>query len=319
MAPRVVGSAAYNINLIAITAIASTLVAGSIKIFNLSNNLYCLPVGLVGVSFAAAVFPTLSRNFANVEKEKFLQVFSQNLKNIVFFILPLSGFLFILRAQVVRLLYGTQLIGNGYFGWWETRLTASSLGVLAVSLFAASLIPLLSRAFFALHNTKKPVKIAVCCIALNIGASFFFVDLLKNSALFQYWAVSLLKLNGLPDISVLGLSLALSFSTIVQFFWLLAELKAELKDLRLGRLRKFFARTFFALLLAVGAAYLTLHLANLFVATYKVAGLLLQTFLSAVIGASVYFLACRLMNVEESKILWRYFCRLTSLYGHVKH
>jgi len=367
MLPRTVSSAAYNINLIVITAIASTLTAGSIKVFNLSNNLYCVPVGLVGVSFASAVFPALSRSFASERKDAFLGIFSRNLKNIVFFILPLSGFLFVLRAQVVRLIYGTQFVTNGYFGWWETRLTASSLGVLAVSLFAASLIPLLSRAFFALHDTKQPVKIAVfsiilnivmaflfvallknpghfhnslgvlavslfaaslipllsraffalhdtkqpvkiavCSIILNIVTAFLFVALLKNPGHFHNWLAGFLKLNDLPNISVLGLALALSLSTIVQFLWLLMKLRAKLKDLQLIRLKGFLIQTIFATSLATGTVYLTLHLADLFISTYKVTGLLFQTIAAILAGALVYFLTSWLMGMREPRIIWQH-------------
>ena len=52
--PRTVGSAAYHINLIVVTAIASTLTAGSITVFNFSNNLQYFPLGLIGISFALA-------------------------------------------------------------------------------------------------------------------------------------------------------------------------------------------------------------------------------------------------------------------------
>lgn len=305
--PRIVGSAAYHINLIVITAIASTLTAGSIKVFNLSNNLYCVPVGLVGLSFASAVFPSLSRSYASEDKEKFLQVFANIFKNIIFFILPLSGLLFILRAQVVRLLYGTQLASKSFFGWWETRLTASSLGILSVSLFAACLIPFLARAFFALHNTKTPVKIAVVSIIINVALAFVFVRALSFPNVFSQSIEKFLKLKNVSGISVLGLSMALSVSTIFQFFWLLFELKAKLRHLCLAGLRNFLVKNAFATLLASFIAYLTLKFVGLFVPTYKVVGLLAQTVLAGLAGCFVYFCLCWLMKMKEPKQTLRYF------------
>ncbi len=313
MAPRVLSSTAYQINLIIITAIASTLAVGSIKIFNLSNNLYCVPVGLVGLSFASAVFPALSRSHANEEKEKFLEVFSMILNRIIFFILPLSGILFILRAQAVRLLYGTQLAGSGYFGWWETRLTASSLGVMSLSLFAACLIPFLARAFFALHNTKTPLKAALSSIVLNIGLSFLFVWLLKTPSFFQNWTVSFLKLKNLTDVSVLGLSLALSISTVFQFIFLLAGLKVKLKHLNLKRYKTSFSIMIFASLLASLATYLGLKFVGAFVPTYKVIGLLVQTVTAGILGIAVYLFLCFFMGMKEPKLIWRYLCKIKSV------
>lgn len=305
--PRIIGSAAYHINLIVITAIASTLTAGSIKIFNLSNNLYCVPIGLVGLSFASAVFPSLSRSYAARDKEKFLEVFSRILQNILFFILPLSGLLFILRAQVVRLLYGTQLASKSFFGWWETRLTASSLGVLSVSLFAACLIPFLARAFFALHDTKMPVKIALVSIVLNVALAFIFVRAFSFPNAFRQFIENFLKLKNVSGISVLGLSMALSISTIFQFFWLLLELKAKLHHLCLAGLKKFLVKSAFVTLLASFIAYLTLKFVGLFVPTYKVAGLLVQTVLAGLAGCLVYFCLCWLMKMKEPKQILRYF------------
>jgi len=312
MIPRVISSTAFQINLIITTAIASTLTAGSIKILNLSNNLYCVPIGLIGLSFATAVFPTLSKSFASDQKEKFLEVFSGILSKIIFFILPLSGFIFILRAQIVRLIYGTQIANGNYFGWWETRLTASSLGVLSLSLFAACLIPFLARAFFALHNTKTPLKIALFSIALNVGLSFLFVWLLKTPGVFLDFSISFLKLKNLTDVSVLGLSLALSISTIFQFVFLLISLKLKLKNLSILKYKNNFLKMFFASLIASLAVYFCLKLVSLALPTNKVFGLLLQTTLSCALGIGVYFILCFFAGIKETKLIWRYLCKIKS-------
>jgi len=312
MAPRVVSTAAFQINLIITTGIASTLMAGSIKVFNLSNNLYCVPVGLIGLSFATAVFPALSKSFALEQKERFLEVFSGILSKIMFFILPLSGLIFILRAQIVRLIYGTQVAGGGYFGWWETRLTASSLGVLSLSLFAACLIPFLGRAFFALHNTKTPLKIALLSIGLNVALSFLFVWLLKTPGVFKEWAVSFLRLKNLTDISVLGLSLALSFSSIFQCILLFWALKMKLENLEISKNKNIFLKMFLSAFLASLATYFSLKVTGAFVSTDKVLGLLLQTGASACLGTGVYLILCHLLDIKESKLIWRHICKIKS-------
>lgn len=312
MVPRVVSVAAFQINLIVTTAIASTLTVGSIKVFNLSNNLYCVPVGLIGLSFATAVFPALSKSFALEQKEKFLEVFSNTLSKIVFFILPLSGLIFILRAQAVRLIYGTQVAGGGYFGWWETRLTASSLGAMSLSLFAACLIPFLGRAFFALHNTKTPLKIALFSIGLNMALSFLFVWLLKTPGFFQEWTVSFLKLKNLTDVSVLGLSLALSVSSIFQCILLFGALKIRLKNLEISKKKNIFLKMFLSAILASLTTYFSLKIVGVFVTTDKVFGLLLQTGVGALLGVAVYLFLCYLLDIKESKVIWKYICKIKS-------
>lgn len=313
MLPRVAGTAAFQINLIIITAIASTLSTGSIKIFNLSNNLYCVPVGLVGLSFASAVFPSLSKSFANDQKEKFKEVFSVILSRIIFFVLPLSGMLFLLRAQIVRLIYGTQLGAVGYFGWLETRLTASSLGILTVSLFAACLIPFLARAFFALRDTKTPLKIALFSIGLNIGLSFLFVYLLKTHGYFYNLIINFLKLKGLTDISVLGLGIALSISTILQFVLLILCLKKKLQISNLIKFKNDFVKITVASFGACLVVFMALRAIGFFVVTNKVLGLFAQTFLSGLLGGIAYLIICYLMGMAEPKTIWKYICKIKLL------
>ena len=70
MVPRCFAIGVQQINLIITTTIASTLIVGSIAIFNFANNLYNIPIGIVGISFAIASFPVLSKFWAQKEKEE---------------------------------------------------------------------------------------------------------------------------------------------------------------------------------------------------------------------------------------------------------
>ncbi|NTW27428.1 MAG: murein biosynthesis integral membrane protein MurJ [Candidatus Moranbacteria bacterium] len=170
MIPRTLTIAVSQINFTIITIFASTLSAGSLAVFNFANNIQSGPLGLFGVSFAIAVFPTLSALSAKNEQDKFVNAFSRTFRQILFFVIPLSMFLFVLRAQTVRVLLGT-----GKFNWDNTILTFQVLGLMAISLFAQSLLPLLTRAFYAIQNTKTPLYIAIVSEAINISAVVFFL------------------------------------------------------------------------------------------------------------------------------------------------
>jgi len=307
MVPRTIGAGAYHINLIVITAIASTLAVGSIKIFNLANNLYGVPVGLIGVPFATAVFPLLSRYCAEQENEKFLDALSRIFSRVMFLIIPLSALFFLFRAQIVRLLYGTQISGGGYFGWWETRLTAGSVGIFAISLFAACLIPLLARAFYSLQDTRTPVKIAVFSIILNLFLAYFFVKALSSANILSGFLADALKVKQLGNLAVLGLPLALTISTIGQFFWLLFRLKRKI-NLRGGYrfLERFFALKVLMITIASSsAAYFCLRLSARWFLTNTVLGLLEQIIFSAVIAMSVYGFLAWVSGFKEPALIWR--------------
>lgn len=298
MLPRTIGAAAYQINLIVITAIASTLIAGSITVFNFSNNLQYFPIGLVGISFALASFPVLSRAWAGGIKDKFLEIFSLTFRQILFLIIPISLLMFILRAQIVRLVLGT-----GQFGWLETRLTAASLGIFCLGIFAAALIPFLARVFYSFQNTKTPVVIGIGSMILNISLSFLFVFLLKFPNFFQGFMINILKLQGIEDISVIGLPLALSISGIFQFSLLLIFLKKQVSGVNLREIWSSLKKIILATLLMGLSTYFILYLVANFVNIQTYLGLFIQAIGALIIGSAVYILITLLLGSPELKTI----------------
>ncbi len=314
MGPRVIGTAANNIKLIVNTALASTLLAGSIKIFNLSNNLNNVPVNLIGVSLAVAVFPLLSRYQALQENKKFTLSVSHIFSRIVFLIAPITVLIFLLRAQIVRLLYGVRLSGVSHFGWWETRLTASSLGILALSLFALCLCPLLIRAFFALRDTKTPVKIALITIAFNIVLAYILIKALHFANFFSHFTANILHLNDVSNLAVLALPLALSASNVLQFCLLVFYLKRKKEFVQSRLLAKFFlGKILFASLLMGIACFFTLRLAVRLSGIETIKGLALQVFLAGFVSLLVYTASVLKLGVKEPKNILKVF------YGKLKH
>jgi len=74
--PRVIAISASNISDIALVAIASTIAPGSITVFKFADNLRFVPIGLFGVSFAVAAFPSLSAARARARHMSFMPIFS---------------------------------------------------------------------------------------------------------------------------------------------------------------------------------------------------------------------------------------------------
>jgi len=298
MIPRTIGQASYHLNLIVITAIASTLVSGSIAVFNFSNNLQYFPVGIIGVSFAIAAFPTLSRAWIGRQKEKFLESFSSVFRQILFLIIPISVLMFVLRAQLVRLVLGT-----GQFGWMETRLTAASLGAFSFALFASSLIPLLARTFFSFQDTKTPVIVSIFSMALNIALCFLFVWLLSLPNIFQNFIANFFKLQGVKNISVIGLPLALSVSGIFQVFILLIFLYKKIGDFKQKEIFQSLVKIFISTALMAPFVYLAIKIAAIFVNMQTFFGVFLQATLAAFVGAFIYIAAAIFLKSPELKTI----------------
>jgi len=296
MIPRTIGLAGFQINFLVITAIASTLTAGSITVFNLSHNLQYVPIGIIGISFATAVFPRLARSFAKEEKEEFSKSFSSVFAQILYLVLPSSILIFFLRAQIVRIILGT-----GEFGWIDTRLTAAALGLFVFGIFAQSLIPLISRAFYAFHNTKTPVLTSFASILINIAGSFFFVWLLNNNPLFLRFINQSLKLEGINNISVLGLPIAYALAGVFNFVFLLIFFDKRIKCWKPQMILDSVWKMILGCILMAMIVYILLHATSLIFNTRTFLGIFSQTLISAVGGIIIYLLSTLLLGSCEIK------------------
>lgn len=230
MIPRVFGIAAQQINLIFITGLASTLFPGAITIFNFSNNLQSLPVGLIGVPFAVASFPALARTWAENKRGEFFKNFNLALRQILFLIIPISLSIFIFKTPIVKLIVevGSLILEMSKFSGPQINLASACLGIFSLSLFAQSLIPLLVRVFFAWQDTKTPTLITIPTVLSNVILAFSLTHFLTFSNLFSNFIKNSFNLAEIDNISVVGLPLAFSISAIFQFLLLVFFSKRKL-------------------------------------------------------------------------------------------
>ncbi len=171
MLPRTTSLALEHVNLIILTGVASTLGAGSIAVFNLALNLQSLPVGLFGISFAVASFPFIAELVERGDRAGVQREFSRIVRTVMYLIVPATVALLLLRAQVVRVILGT-----GNFDWSNTVDTADALALFSVSLFAQALLPFIVKTFFAFHNVKWPLIVAVCSIIFERLLAWQLID-----------------------------------------------------------------------------------------------------------------------------------------------
>jgi len=294
MIPRTFATAAYQINLIVITAIASTLATGSIAIFNFANNLQYFPIGIIGISFAIAVFPALSRAWAEAKKEEFIKSFSSAFRQVLYLIIPTSILIFILRNQIVEI-----ILRYGQFTQEASQLTAASLGLFCLGIFALSLALLIFRAFFAFQDTKTPTLIAVVGMVLNIILSFYFTWLLKFPNAFGNFLIKIFSLSGIQDIAVLGLPLAFSLTGISQIILLMIFLYKKIGDYKLKEIFNSFSKILIASILMIIGIYLVLYLISPFLNLQTFLGVFWQTIIVGLAGALVYLLATFCLKSPE--------------------
>ena len=190
--PRTIGLSLSTLSLIAIVAIASLIGTGSISIFQFSLNLQNVPLGIIGISYSVAAFPTLARFFSSDRIKDFVEYIAVAARQIIFWSLPVMFLFIVLRAQIVRVILGT-----GNFSWDDTRLVAASLALFAISVTAQSLILLFTRGYYAAGNTKRPLFINLFSTAVTIVCAFWFVDLFRTTPGVQYFFESLLRIENI--------------------------------------------------------------------------------------------------------------------------
>lgn len=278
MIPRTMGLAVTQINLLIITIIASTLAAGSLAVFNFANNLQSFPLGVFAIPFALAVFPVLSHHAAKDEREVFVRNFSQTFRQILYFVIPASVLLIVLRAQTVRV-----ILGSGKFDWEDTILTFQSLGIFAVSLFAQSSLPLLARSFYALHNTRIPFLTGLVSEAINLGLAIFLS----------------------MKFGMLGLVWAFSAASIANMLLLFFILRRKLGDLDDKKIVSSVAKFAIAALSAGLTAQLVKYLIGPYIDLDTFIGVFTQLLASGAAGVIVYFLFSQFLRLEEFEAVKR--------------
>src|SRR3989338_3368804 len=295
LVPRAIGLGAFQINLLVITAIASTLAVGSISVFNLANNLQYIPIGIVGISFATAAFPALSESASSNDRKRFIKQLGSVIRMVFFMVLPLSVIIFILRAHIVRI-----ALGSGEFGWVDTRLTAAALGLFCVGIFAHSLVPVLSRAFYAKQDTKTPVVINIAGMAVNVALSFLFVFWAFDLVWFSDMVKNFMDLYDVSNVRLLGLPFAFSVAGIADFTLLFYVISRKCEN------NAFVSSVYYSVFkislssIASGVAcYGALFLIEPFVDTNTFWGLFMQAAFASVCGAVVYLAGMFFMKSQE--------------------
>lgn len=297
MLPRTLTIAANQVNLFIITIFASTLATGSLTAFNLANNLQSIPLAIFGISFAVAAFPKLSDLAASEETQEFIHTLQRTMRRILFFVMPASMFLYLLRAEVVRV-----ILGAGAFDWEDTNMTLDVLGALTLSLFAQSLLPLLARAFYSLQNTMTPFYIALVSEVVNIVLAIVLVD----------------------SHNITGLAIAFGVASVVNASLLIVFLRRRLGNFDSSALKTGLLKIALATIIAGVITQGMKTLSGSVVDTDTFVGIFIKLCVSGLAGLTAYVGLCYFLKIEEffdfkQKVLIKVFGKVDSPAVHEQH
>jgi putative peptidoglycan lipid II flippase len=145
--------------------LASLLPTGAVADFNYAQIFYWLPVSLFGLSVAASELPTMSRASGTVEEVgRALQIrLNSGLRQIAFLIVPSAAAFIFLGDVIVALVFQ-----SGQFTHTETLYVWAVLAGSGIGMLATTMVQLYNNAFYALLDTRTPLRFAILRVSLTL-------------------------------------------------------------------------------------------------------------------------------------------------------
>lgn len=178
MLPAVFGAAVYQINILVGTILASLLPEGSVSYLYYADRLVQFPLGIFAIATATAILPSLSRQAASRDLEAVKTTFAYAMNLVLFITIPSMVGLIVLREPIVALLFK-----RGIFDSEATQLTAYALLYYSIGLWAFSGVRIVVATFYALQDTRTPVRMAVISIIANIVLGIILMGPLAHGGL----------------------------------------------------------------------------------------------------------------------------------------
>jgi putative peptidoglycan lipid II flippase len=178
MIPGTIGVAAFQLNVTLVMAIAFWVNPQIVASFNYAVRLMELPQGMFGISLATYLLPTLSSLAAEKNFSEFRATLRHGVSTLLFLNLIAAVLLVALAEPIVRLIYE-----HGKFDAEATGRASFALVCLAPGLVAFSTVNIIARAFFALGDTRTPMKISIFCLMVNLVLAALLVEPLHQGGL----------------------------------------------------------------------------------------------------------------------------------------
>jgi putative peptidoglycan lipid II flippase len=144
---------------------------GVVTLLQNAQTIYMLPISLFGMSVSAAELPEMSRDSGTGSEamERLRTRLNTALPRVAFFVVP-SAIAFFLLGEAIS----GVLLQHGKFGSTESLRTWAILGGSAVGLVASALGRLYSSTFFALRDTRTPLRYALVRVILTGVLGYLF-------------------------------------------------------------------------------------------------------------------------------------------------
>lgn len=245
---------------------------GAAARLNWAQFLYQFPLGVFAIALATAIFPSLSADALDHDRGKFKSVLRQGIAATMFEGLAASAGLILVRYPCIRLLFE-----HGHVTSHDTELIARSLLWYATAIWAFSLLQIVNRAYYALHDTTTPLVMSIVNIVLNLVVE--------------------LPLLWIPSFGEAGMAVGTSVSFTIQAIVMLWMLDRRVGGIGLRELVAPVTKMLIAMVLMIAACLFVRYVPGYPQGTSRIASSV-QLAIQVIVGAIVYFGVCSMMGVE---------------------
>ncbi|MBM3152658.1 MAG: murein biosynthesis integral membrane protein MurJ [Chloroflexi bacterium] len=186
MGPRLFGVAVVQLNFWVNTWLASQMGQGSLSAVQYGYAFMLMAQAAIAQSVAIAAMPTFSTQFALGRFDDLRETLASSLRGVTLLAFPACAGLALLRGPIIVLFYQ-----RGEFTAESTRMVAWALLWYAAGLVGHSILEVLARAFYALHDTRTPALVGAAAMGLNVAFSFSFSSLFEQSGWMPHGGLAL--------------------------------------------------------------------------------------------------------------------------------
>jgi putative peptidoglycan lipid II flippase len=279
--PAIVGVSAVQINVLVNTQIASFLQDnGPVSWLSYAFRIMYLPIGLFGVAVGVVNLKEVSLLAATESMHELKETVANSLKLVGFLAIPSTVGLLLLAGPIVEVLFE-----RGGFTPADTRFTSYALMAYGVGLFAYSSIKVYVPTFYALGDTRTPVRNTLVAVATNLAANITLILVLPEG--YRY----------------IGLALGTSLSVALNSSLLAVHFRRRLGSMEEFGIAASLWKTTFAAVLMGGAVLLLNRYARVSWDDMKLLADIVSLLVSISGGCLVFFVVSWLLKIEELRHL----------------
>ena len=172
MGPAALGMGVTQVNVCVDSVLAMAVGKWAPAALTYSERLIYLPLGVFATALGTVLLPTFSRQAAREQLREMPATLALALQNLMLVMIPAAVGLLVMSDPLVRLVF---MWPGGAFRNFSAVMTARAVRFYAPGLVVFSFYKVLVPAFYAMQDSRTPVRIGLRIVGLNLALNILFV------------------------------------------------------------------------------------------------------------------------------------------------